>query len=96
MINYIYTCIFNKHVNPRNKCNHQGANLLNPLNRQMCKVTSKSENIVVSLKKKVGPLSFEPSHFKKLFCFLLFSVSPIHRMAGKQMKGITPSLNTLT
>lgn len=58
--------------------------------------TSKSDNNVVSLKKHVDPLSFEPSNLQIPLCFPLSSVSPFHGMAGKQMKGIIPSLNTFT
>lgn len=85
----------NKTHSPRiNKCSHQGARFPFTVKYGHSNywVTSKSDNIVESLKK--NPLSFEPSNLQIPLCFPLSSVSPFQGMAGKQMKGIIPPSNT--
>lgn len=53
-----------------------------------------NRTILLQAFKKVDPISFEPSNLKIPLCFPLSSVSPFQGMAGKQMKGIIPPLNT--
>ena len=74
------------------------------LSTEMTKLTpnQSADNMVVSLLRKKGektkrvPLSFEPSNLQIPLCFPISSVSPFHGRAGKQMKGIIPSLSTFT